>query len=328
MGASNAAPFVSHLQRQSTHHPHPLLSVMTWELRRFRANRLFLIQALSLFCIFVLVTWIEATVQQFPVDYSAGVPTGAIAFVPGTSAWGLLENLPNTLLLLVVLVPFVTVDGVARDRQRRTHELLMSTAAPSWAYVWGRYLIGLLMSLGLALALLAAILGVGTIQRLITPGYPAPGLGVVLALWGGMVVPATVLVSSVGFALVTLFPRLSAPVKIVILVAWVIGTLVLAPLINQWTPARSTLPTKYGAWDPTSAVTASTLLQHYGVAFGPQDPVPATSAQFQSLVNSIANKAPDVSAWFAPHLIEAALSLVLVAVTALAFRRFRNAVKG
>jgi hypothetical protein len=95
------------------------------------------------------------------------------------------------------------------------------------------------------------------------------------------------------------------------------------------TPERSALPTEYSPWDPTSAVTAHTLLlQHNVLDFGPQNPLPATPALFQQLLNSRANLTPDVSAWLAPHLIEAALSLVLVAVAALGFQRFRNAVKG
>jgi ABC-type transport system involved in multi-copper enzyme maturation permease subunit len=302
---------------------------MAWELRRFRANRLFLMQALGCLCILVLVTWVEATTFQIPVINSAGVPTGASAFLPGTSAWGLLANLPTTLVLLVVLVPFVTADGVARDLQRRTQELLMSSAVPSWAYVWGRYLTGLLMSLGLAVLLLAAILGVGTVLHLTVANYPAPVLGTVLVLWVGMVVPATVLFSSVGFALVTLVPRLSVAVKIVVLVAWVFGALVLSSvIIHVWAWPHGVVPTGYGAWDPTSALTAHMLLQHYGLDFGPHNPPPTTAALFQQLFNTVANKAPDVSTWLAPHLIEAALSLVLVAMAALGFQRFRNAVKG
>ena len=34
---------------QATQRPHPLLAVMTWELRRFRASRLFWLQALGFF---------------------------------------------------------------------------------------------------------------------------------------------------------------------------------------------------------------------------------------------------------------------------------------
>ena len=294
----------------------PLLSVMTWELRRFRASRLFGVQALVFFCFLVLATWAEAMAAQIATRTAS-------AFIPGTSVWGLLVYLPTTLVLLAVLLPFVTADGVTRDLQRRTHDLLMSTALPSWAYVWGRYLIGLLMSLGLAVLLLVAILGTGTVLHLAVAGYPAPEPGTVLVLWVGMVVPATVLVSSVGFAIVTLLPRLSTMVKIVILVAWVAGAEVLPSLIYH--PSGPNAPSPgYSAWDPTSALTALTMVQHYQLNFGPRTPAPSTSAQFQQLINTIANKAPDVSGWLAPHLIEAGASLVLVALAAVAFRRFRN----
>jgi ABC-type transport system involved in multi-copper enzyme maturation permease subunit len=324
MSTSTSACSISRVQTPTSQRPHPLLAVMGWEVRRYRASRLFLSLALAPSCFLVLLTWAEAT---HPIPDRAFSDRAFSAFIPGTSAWGLLTTLPITQVLLVVLVPFITADGVARDLQRRTHELLMSTALPSWAYVWGRYLTGLLMSLGLAVLLLVSILGVGTVLHVTVANYPAPELGTVLVLWVGMVVPATVLVCSLGFAIVTLFPRLSATAKVVILVAWVVGVLVLPGLIYP-PSGPGTLPTGYSAWDPTSAITANTLAQHYQLNFSPQNPVPAASAQLQQVVNTIANKAPDVSTWLAPHLIEAALSLVLVAVAALGFQRFRNAVKG
>ena len=293
----------------------PLLSVMTWELRRFRASGLFWLQVLGLFCLLVLLTWAQATNDQFSIQ-------AASAFIPGTSAWGLLLILPVTLLLLVMLLPYVTADGVTRDFQRRTHELLMTTEVPSGAYVWGRYLVGLLMSLGLATLLLAAILGMGTMLHLTSVDYPAPVIGNTLLLWVGMVVPATVLVSSVGFAVVTLFPRLSTMVKVLILMGWVVGTEVL-PIVLYLPSGR--LPTWYVAWGPPSALTMLATVQQYQPNIDRQSAAALTTAQFQQLVNTVANKAPDVSAWFAPHLIEALLSLLLVALAALAFRRFRNA---
>jgi predicted PurR-regulated permease PerM len=152
-----------------------------------------------------------------------------------------------------------------------------------------------------------------------------------LVLWVGMVVPATVLVSSLGFAIVTGFPRLSATVKVIILVAWVVGVLVLPSLIYR-PSLTDTLPTGYSAWDPTSATTASTLQNQYQLKFNclvcRQNHVLATSARLQQAVNTLANQAPHVSTWLAQHLIEAALSLVLVAVAALGFQRFRHAIKG
>src|ERR1051326_3246196 len=138
---------------------HPLLTVLTWELRRFRASRLFWIQALCFFALLLFVLWLGRVPSGFTIAINGLVFNG---FVAGTSAWGLLSLLPTGLLvLLVFLLPFVTADGVTRDLHRRTHELLMTIALPTRAYVWGRYLMGLLVSLGLALLMLAAILFMG-----------------------------------------------------------------------------------------------------------------------------------------------------------------------
>src|SRR5215469_590536 len=172
--------------------PPPLLEVLAWELRRFRASRLFWIQALCFFCLLLLVIWFGHRPSDFTIASNGLVFHG---FLAGTSAEGLLNILPPGLLvLLVFLLPFVTADGVTRDLQRRTHELLMTTALPSRAYVWGRYLMGLLMSLGLAVLLLLAILGMGLLLHLTVTDYPAPVVGNVVLLWIGMVVPATILV--------------------------------------------------------------------------------------------------------------------------------------
>jgi hypothetical protein len=141
-----------------------------------------------------------------------------------------------------------------------------------------------------------------------------------------MVVPATILVSSVGFTIATLFPRLSTVIKVVLLVAWVVGVVVIPSLIfHNGTDGPYRLPTGYGAWDPTSAVTARVLLtQQYLLDFGPHTALPASPAQFQQLLDSFANKMPDFSTWLAPHLLEAALSILLVTVAAFGFQRFRN----
>jgi ABC-type transport system involved in multi-copper enzyme maturation permease subunit len=222
------------------------------------------------------------------------------------------------LVLLVLLLPFVTADGVTRDLQRRTHELLMRTALPTWAYVWGRYLIGLLMSLGLAVLLLAAIPGMGLLLHLTIPAYPLPQTGTVLLLWVGMVVPATVLVSSLGFALGTLLPRLTNLVKIVILLGWIVGAVILPTAYNNSVP-----PAWYVNWDPTSAITALGILPQYSGNFNGLQGV-TSEAQLQQILLPIENKMPDIAGWFAPHLLLAGFSLVLVLVAALAFKRSRD----
>jgi hypothetical protein len=147
--------------------------------------------------------------------------------------------------------------------------------------------------------------------------YPAPEIGTVLLLWVGMVMSAVVLVSSVGFALSTLFPRLSTLIKVVILVAWLVVALVIPlSLDGNGTPSGWIVN-----WDPTSAITAHGLLPAY--AFHP-GPTITTEAQLQQLILSVENKVPDLAGWFAPHLLLAGASLALVLVAALAFKRSRE----
>jgi len=230
---------------------------------------------------------------------------------------GLLHNLPTLLTLLVLLLPFITADGVTRDLQRRTHELVMTTALPVWAHVWGRYLVGLLMSLGLALLMLAAILAMGMLLHLTVAAYPLPSVKAAMVLWAGMVLPAVVLVSSLGFAIVTLLPRLSTLVKVVILVAWIVGALVIATGFRDQTP-----PSWYVNWDPTSAATAIGMLPQY--SFDNLMRTATTEAQFQTAFVALENQMPSIGSWFASHLLLGSLSLIVVVFLPLIFKRSRD----
>ena len=288
----------------------PLLSVMTWELRRFCASRLFWLQAFGLFCFLLLLTWAQRMPDSFRHDKGTVVLS---SFVAGTSAWGLLLTLPLAVMLLVLLLPFVTADGVTRDLQRRTHELLLTTALPTWAYVWGRYLAGLVISLVLTLLFLIATLGMGWFSHLTVADYPSPSTSVVLLLWAGMVLPATILVNSVGFALSTLLPRLSTLIKVVILVAWIMGAVVIPSVFGDTTP-----PAWYVNWDPTGAVTALGLLPPY--SFSDAAARATSEAQLQQLFLAVENKMPDL-AWLMPHLLLAGCSFLLVLIAVLVFKR-------
>jgi ABC-type transport system involved in multi-copper enzyme maturation permease subunit len=238
------------------------------------------------------------------------------------------ERLPSSgLLLLGLLLPFINAEGVTRDLTRRTHELLMTTALPSWAYVWGRYLIGLLMSLGLAVLLLAAYLALGLGWHLINPDYPGPEMEGIVLLWVGMILTATVLLSSLSFALGTVFPRQANLIKIVLLLGWFMGVLIV-PTLAGLSERTSTPPAWYVAWDPTSAASSFATLPQYISLWEKLIPTATNVAQAQAMFLAVENKLPDVSAWFAPHLIEAGLSLLLVALAALTFQRFRNVFNG
>src|SRR5260370_41517117 len=116
-------------QNRAIERPLPLLSVMAWELRRFRASRLFWLQALGFFCLSSFVIW----TQQIPLTLNhAHAKVPFFGFVAGTSAWGLLMILPSgTLVLLGMLLPFVNAEGVTRHLSRRTPDLLMPTSLPT-----------------------------------------------------------------------------------------------------------------------------------------------------------------------------------------------------
>ena len=272
----------AHQQSRALRRPHPLVAVIAWELRRYRASRLFWLQALGFFGLVLFVTW----ASQMPSQFNLGnANVTFIGFVAGTSAWGLLLTLPTgVLLLLGLLLPFVNADGVSRDLSRRTHELLMTTPLPNWAYVWGRYLVGLLMSLGLALLLLAALLGMGVVSHLTDPTYPSPELGPVLLLWVGMVMTATVVVSSLSFALGTCVPAAEHPGQDrdhAGLVHW-------GPCA-PWRRGQTGFPAWYSNWDPTSATTALGLLPGYGAAFNKLLHAATSAAQFQQGLIAIEN---------------------------------------
>jgi ABC-type transport system involved in multi-copper enzyme maturation permease subunit len=294
-------------------HPHPLARVMAWELRRFRASRLFWFQALGFFGFFLFLTWISGTTIEFSTRNFSGL-------MAGTSAHGLLLTLPTVLLLLVLLLPFVTADGVTRYLHRRTSELLLTTALPTRAYVWGRYLVCLVMSLGLAVLLLCATLLMGWLLHLTVPLYPAPQTEAVFSLWIGLVVPATILVSSLSFALGTMFPRQSTLIKTAILVVWTVGAEIL-----PFSLGSTLIPTWYSNWDPTGAVTALKILSQ---THDSQLHTATSMAQFQQALLSFENTMPSIGEWFIPHLILAAVSLGLVALAASTFQRSRVPLQG
>jgi ABC-type transport system involved in multi-copper enzyme maturation permease subunit len=306
------------LQTRSTVYPYPVMRVVTWELRRFLASRLFWFQALGFWGFLLLSIWaLRASDQTGTV--AGGVEGGEqlSAYIAVTSAGGLVRTLPTYLIILALLLPFMTADGVTRDVNRRTHELLMTTALPTWTYVLGRYLAGLIIGLGLALLLFVSLLGMGGLLHLADATYPLPHPDAVILLWVGMVLSATILVSSVGFALSTLWPHLSMLIKAIIMMGWLIGALII-PLSFH---GATSLPGWYVNWDPTSGITALGLMSAY------QSSPPAsitTETQMLQFILSVENKLPDLAGWFVPHLLLAGASLVLVLVAALAFKRSRE----
>ncbi|HEU5198381.1 MAG TPA: ABC transporter permease subunit [Ktedonobacterales bacterium] len=316
----------SHQQTQIAPRLHPLLTVMAWEARRLGASRLTWILVLVAFALFLLVIGIDHGPSTFMTSYQS--PDLSYAFssnIPYLSpAWLSDQLYRSALLLLVLVLPFVCADGVARDLKRRTHELLMTTAIPSWAYVWGRFLMGLLLGLGLAVELLAAILVMGLALHLSVGGhdYPAPRVGPVLAFWAALALPAIVLVGSASFVLCTLLPRRANLVKIGVMVGWFIW----AMIINA-RPFWKRVPDWYIHWEPTGAFLANAYDRVFAERVGTAGTGPTRSQTvLQSIFDSTRYQLPDFWSWLGPHLIWAALGLALVALVARSFKRFRNVI--
>ena len=291
----------------------------SWELHRYRASRLFWLQALGFFGLILLVMRLAHN--------DTGYRTAAFTFngsVAITSPWGLVSQLPSGLLLMLCFVlPFVNADGVSRDLSRRTHELLMTTPLPNWAYVWGRYLVGLLMSLGLALLLLAAILGLGLLWHLTASdvslarawsgaaalgrhGHDRNGCRQQPQLCSGYGVPAAEHPGQdrdhAGLVCRSLYSSR-----------------------RNFRAGTTTAPSWYVNWDPTSGATKFGLLPQYQSAWQSQLATATSLAQAQRIFVAVENMVPGNLAWLAPHLILAAGSLLLVLLAALSFQRFRNA---
>jgi ABC-type transport system involved in multi-copper enzyme maturation permease subunit len=313
-------PIIPKGQTILTRHMHPLQTVIAWEIRRLYASRLVWAVALGAFGAFLFLLWTQRAKYSIGgADMDHGYSfTGSVA---ETSAQGFLLVVPGTVLLLLgLLLPFVSGDGVARDLGRRTHELLMTTTVPTWAYVWGRYLVGLLLSLGLALLLLAAILGMGLELYLTAPDYPAPQVGALVALWGALVVPVTLLVSSISFAVATLLPRYAHLVKIGTLACWFLAAIALPAV-----PYQSAIPTWYVQWDPTGLALSKVAVSQFDQAVQQQLNAAVQSHSVSQLLVRLEQQMPDIGSWLAPHLIWAGLGLVLAMIAARSFKRFQGA---
>lgn len=296
--------------------PVAISTVALWELRRYAAGKSTWVMFAAVFGFFAFLTWYMRSITL--VTYF--LPEPAAVAVTGTSAWGMVRTIIMVMLLAFgMFLPFVAAGGVARDLKQRTHEIVMSAAVSTRAYVWGRYLAVLIMGLGLALLMLLGIFVTGYALHL-GPDYPPPNVPAILAIWA-VVVPATVvLVTGVSFALGTLLPRFSNPVKLIVLTAWFFSLYLSIP-----ENALSTYP----AWDPTSRAMAFELTTQYRPESGPdlafqfpQDQ--AALQQMRQRIRDIEQRVPDLLPWLPPKLVYAGLGLATVALAAAGFRRFRN----
>jgi hypothetical protein len=272
------------------------------------------------FGVFVFLTWSTRSISLISYLLQGQTREIVVLEISGTSPWGMVRILPQVMLFLFgMFLPSIAAGSVARDLRQRTQELLMSTAVSTRAYVWGRYMAALLVALGMAVLMLLSILLTGFALSL-GGDYPPPNIIATLALWATVVVPTTVLITGLSFALGTLLPKFSNPIKVLVLIAWFLSMyLALLPLAPDW----------YLDFDPTGRVMSRELESHYRPESGPdwnlqfpQDR--AALEQVQQSVRRVEQKMPDLLPWVPPKLVHIGLGLALVALSAAGFRRFRN----
>lgn len=317
-GATHAAlpaPLpVSHRPRQLG----ALRSVLLWELRRISASRTTWLIAAGAFALCCLTVWGNTVVGG---TYIVSSPHGAVTFVvPYTSVWGLATTLPESPgILLGVFMPFVCTDAVARDWGRRTRDLILSAPLPSWAYVWGRCLAGLLLSLVFAGLYLVAILLVAVLLHLAQFNrYPLPAFPGDIAVWALIMVPPAVLLSSVSSALGSVVPHHTNLIKAGVLVVWLAGGESLEVVL-----LRPGTPSWLALWDPTSIapeIQLNAQLFHILSTAAQRMGVPA----FLRFVRVYQQTLPDLHAWVAPHLIWVGVGLLAMAAAVKRFDRIRR----
>src|SRR5258708_11550782 len=99
----------------------------------------------------------------------------------------------------------------------------------------------------------------GLILHLTERAYLVPQFDAALSLWTFAILPTTLLISSLSFALGTFFPRHANLVALGVMVAWYLPTLVLLFIpTSGWQ-----LPLWYKTWEPTNIGMASVLQMLY-----------------------------------------------------------------
>jgi ABC-type transport system involved in multi-copper enzyme maturation permease subunit len=291
-----------------------LLTVVRWELRRLVADRATWLVVAFAVALCLGVAWIKHSWGRPVVDGVAG----EMILIIGTTRVGLPYLMIEGLFVLFgPLIPFVATDGVAHDYRQRTDDLVLVTPVSTNAFVWGRYLAVLLVCLLMDLVLLGSVFVVGPLLHALDSRFPLPDEWLGVGVWMIAIVPGTIVIASVSFALGTAWPHLAGSLKLLPVVLW-IGLVFLSDVVDHG-------GTWFTAFNPTShgivRVEVDQFLAAYQMAVtGVTDP---TSRAETALL--LQQTAPNLGLWVAPHLVLVGASFLLVAWTATRFGRIRGA---
>jgi len=276
-----------------------LIKVVSWELKYYIANQTTWVLYAAAFCFLLGIVSVR---NQW-------------GYLLGTTTLGQLAELVYDLMLIFgVMLPFLVTDRVAHDYQQRMHELIMTTPIPTRVYVLGRYLAALLISLSLAIALLAAQILVNFGLALIYSHFPIPDPVTTLMFWGVLTLPVTVLICSLCFCLGTLFPRVTALPKLAECIAWIILALDNDPTDLSWRVY----------WNPTGAGLMTMAYKQFQDLVQKGLARPLGAAQQAEFILRIQQNMPDVRPWIGPFVALAGIGLLLVFLAVFSFRRFRR----
>lgn len=171
----------------------------------------------------------------------AGVVLAALGVLVGASArqtpWEAWSYIGFTTAASTLLLAFVSGDQIRRDRDQRLDGVLLSTRAPTAAYVVGKYLAALAALLGLAgVGLAAALLA----DRLVRADFPPLGGGPHLVGWGLLVVVPLAFGAALALAAITLLPGGRTAAAFGILACWLLPVVVAGwPVLLDVTGAGS-----------------------------------------------------------------------------------------
>jgi ABC-type transport system involved in multi-copper enzyme maturation permease subunit len=134
----------------------------------------------------------------------------------------------TTALFISLILTFATGDQVSRDRERRLDGVLLSTPISTAAYVWGKYLAGLVMLLGLAgIGLIAAILADQFYNWQNPPGvlghalFPPLGPQSYIVIWCWLVVVPTIFGAALVLAEITITRGQRIVAYMCVLIIWI-----------------------------------------------------------------------------------------------------------